>query len=193
MSDLTLEVQHDRETVMALARVQYDATHEIHKLVLVLTAFFSLLIGVRLLPVVPEPVNWFFTIYACAVIAFMDMPPKITGEEICRRFDAMGKGYPCTIFDFENTRMHVTAKGDDGPGEYYEYKHCQRLVEYREDLYYFIRKDAAFIFPKKAIRPGQAESFKQYLEKHTGLQFGYMNRWWNISLWTMIRSQKGKR
>ena len=187
------EVQHSRETVMTLSRTQYAATHEMQRIVQVITAVVCLLLGTHLIGNIAEPFNYLFSLYGCLVFAFLNVPAKSRAEKVIAQVESSGGAYPCTIFEFLGDRIHVTAKGDAGPGEDHLYKDCRRLVESKGDLYYFISQEAAFLFPAPCVGTEQLPALKLYLEEKTGLRFTSLNLWYNVSLRSLFKSRKNIR
>lgn len=196
MSKYTFEVQHSPETISAMSYVQYVATHRLKRVVQVLTAIACLLLGTRLVWNIEPPVCYLFTAYGCFAILFLNLPAKWRAEQIVKRIQAAKAAFPCSIFHFEEgDAFRVTAKGFDGPGETHAYAGCHRLVQYRGDLYYFINRDGAFLFPARSLSAAGIDiaSFKAFLEARTKLRFTRLDRFWNASLRSLLHSFRNTR
>ena len=74
MKPFEIEVQHSAETVSDLTRAQYALSHKTARLIQVVTAVVCLLIGVHAIGSVAEPFNYFFSLYGCLAIVFINVP-----------------------------------------------------------------------------------------------------------------------
>ena len=193
MSGFTIEVQHTPETISAMSYVQYSATHGRKKAVQVLTAAVCLLLGTHLIGDIRAPFHYLFSAYGCFALLFLNLPAKWRAEKIVKGIQASGRGFPCSIFRFEEEGFRVTAKGFDGPGEFYAYSGCHRLVEHRSGRYYFIGPEAAFLFPPQSLSGGQAAVLKAFLEAHTGLRFTRLQQGLNASLRSLLHTRRNTR
>ena len=85
MKPFEIEVQHSAETVSDLARAQYAASHQTARLIQVITAVVCLLIGIRVIGHITEPFNYFFSLYGCLAIVFINVPAKSTADRTGQR------------------------------------------------------------------------------------------------------------
>lgn len=196
MNKYTIKVQHSPATISSMSYVQYVATHKLKNAVQVLTAILCLLLGTRLVWDIQPPVCYLFTAYGCFAILFLNLPAKWRSEKIVKGIQASKRPFPCSIFHFDGEKeFYVTAKGFDGPGETYAFEDCHRLVQYKGDLYYFINRDAAFLFPAQSLDAAGVKpaDFKTYLESRTKLRFTQLDRGWNTSLRSLLHSFKNTR
>ena len=152
MKPFEIEVPHSAETVSDLARAQYAASHQTARLIQVITAVVCLLIGIRVIGHVAEPFNYFFSLYGCLAIVFINVPAKSTADRTVKQIQASGKAFPCSVFVFGEKGFNVRPKGDSGKGENIAYAQCHRLLRYRHATYFFLNEQAAFIFPDHCIK-----------------------------------------
>lgn len=87
----------------------------------------------------------------------------------------------------------MTTKGVKGKGDFYAYGDCHRLLEHRTGLYYFINRQAAFIFPPESLQEVKPDAFKAFLQEHTHLQFTQFQRGWNATLRSILHTRKNTR
>lgn len=193
MTRFTIEVQHSPQTISTLSYVQYAATHGLKRAVQVITAVVCLLIGTRLIGNIQPPFHYLFTAYGCFAILFVNLPAKWRSEQIVKKIEASKRGFPCSIFHFEDDGLRVTAKGFGGSGEAYAYGDCHRLLEYRGGIYYFISRQAAFILPAQSLSAVDSGALKAFLETQTGLRFTRLERGWNASLRSLFHTKKNTR
>ena len=193
MKDITVEVQHTPETISSMYYVQYSATHGLKKAVQVLTAVVCLLLGTNLLGSIRQPVNYLFTAYGCFALLFLNLPAKWRAEKITRGIASSKRGFPCSVFHFDEKGFRVTAKGYGGKGEYHAYQDCHRLLDHRSGLYYFISPQAAFIFPPESLKGIDRAAFKAFLEEKTGLQFTQLQRGLSASLRSLLHTRRNTR
>ena len=193
MSGFTIEVQHTPETISAMSHVQYSATHGLKKAVQVGTATVCLLLGTHLLGDIRAPFHYLFSAYGCFALLFLNLPARWRAEKIVRGIQASGRGFPCSVFQFEEAGFRVTAKGFDGPGDFHAYADCHRLLEHRSGLYYFISPEAAFLFPPQSLQEGRAAELKAFLETRTGLRFTRLQRGLTASLRSLLHTRRNTR
>lgn len=193
MSEFTLEVQHTPETIGAMSYAQYAVANGLKKTVQVITAVVCLLLGTRLIGNIEPPFHYLFSAYGCFAILFLNLPAKWRSEQIVKRIQASGRGFPCSVFRFGEKGFSVTTKGVGGAGDSYAYSDCYRLVEHQGGLYYFIGREAAFLFPQESLRNAPVPDFKAFLESATGLQVTRLARGWNASLRSLLHTMKNTR
>ena len=193
MNDFTFEVQHTSNTITELSNVLYNTKNSKKKVVWVLGSIFCLLLGTNIIGSISEPLNYLFLMLGCFALVFLNAPAKYQAENIIEEFHKKNSPLPCSVFKFQNNRFTVSTKNYESKEDAHLYKDCHRLLMHKDALYYFLSKDAAFMFPISALPSGQIEAFKSYLEKKTGLQFTTMNQWWNVSLRSLFRQKKNTR
>lgn len=193
MSAITVEVQHTPQTISSMSYVQYSSAHGTKNLVQIITAAVCLLLGTQLIGHIKPPFHYLFTAYGCFALLFLNLPAKWRTEKIVKGIQAAGHGFPCSIFHFEEEGLRVIAKGFSGPGEFYAYKDCRRLLEHRTGLYYFISPEAAFFFPTECLSGNQYVELKAFLSSHTGLEFTQLALSWNTSLRSLLRIRRNTR
>ena len=93
MKPFEIEVQHSAETVSDLTRAQYALSHKTARLIQVVTAVVCLLIGVHAIGSVVEPFNYFFSLYGCLAIVFINVPASSLAE--FQAFLSSRTGKPC--------------------------------------------------------------------------------------------------
>ncbi len=190
MSDFTVEVQHSPDTILALSKVIYSIQNTKKRAVMVISAIVCLLLGSRLIGNIAEPFNYLFSLYGCFSLVFMNFPAKYRGETIINNLRKGNKPFPCSVFQFQKDCFTVNTKNYESNKEKYQYKDCHRLIIGKDALYYFLNREAAFIFPISCLPEGQVEAFKTYLEEKTGLRFTVMNHWWNATLKSLFNRKK---
>ena len=109
MKPFEIEVQHSAETVSDLARAQYAASHQTARLIQVITAVVCLLIGIRVIGHITEPFNYFFSLYGCLAIVFINVPAKSTADRTVKQIQASGKAFPCSVFVFATAERAKTS------------------------------------------------------------------------------------
>lgn len=191
MSEFTVEVQHTPQTIGAMSYVQYAVANGLRRAVQVITAAVCLLLGTHLIGNIKPPFHYLFSAYGCFAILFLNLPAKWRSEQIVKRIQASGRGFPCSVFRFGEDGFWVTTKGVGGAGDHYAYGDCYRLVMHRDGLYYFISKEAAFLFPAESLR--QAPDLKAFLESATGLQCTRLERGWSVSLRSLLHTLRNTR
>ena len=94
MKPFEIEVQHSAETVSDLTRAQYALSHKTARLIQVVTAVVCLLIGVHAIGSVAEPFNYFFSLYGCLAIVFINVPPAVWLGVLWSRFKKAENLFP---------------------------------------------------------------------------------------------------
>lgn len=192
MADMTLRIQHSKNTITQLSYTQYSVTYAKRKLVIILMAVICLLLGTRLIGSIQSPYHYLFSLYGCFSIVFLNFPAKRRAEKIIIQIERSSCGYPCSIFEWGDKEFSVTSDNEKAVKEYYKYCDCHKLVEYKNAYYYFINRHAAFIFPFDQIIE-QKQTLKNLLEKKTNLSFQPLHAWWNISLHSLRHAIKNTR
>ena len=182
MNPLKIEVQHSADTVLALTRAQYAVSHRTARLIQVITAIVSLLIGIHFIGNVKEPFSYLFIIYGCFSIVFLNVPSNSMANKVIQRIQSAGQPYPCSVFTFYEKDFSVKAKGPSGKIEHYNYQNCYRLLAYRHATFYFLNKQAAFIFPDDCLREISVSHFHEYLAQKTGKPCQILYPWLLASL-----------
>lgn len=190
MKPFEIEVPHSTETVSDLTRAQYAASHQTARLIQVITAVVCLLIGIRVIGHVAEPFNYFFSLYGCLAIVFINVPAKSTADRTVKQIQASGKAFPCSVFVFGEKGFNVRPKGDSGKGENIAYAQCHRLLRYRHATYFFLNEQAAFIFPDHCIKGQSPDAFQAFLSLRTGKPCRTLYPWLTASLRSIIKEKK---
>ena len=112
MKPFEIEVQHSAETVSDLTRAQYALSHKTARLIQVVTAVVCLLIGVHAIGSVAEPFNYFFSLYGCLAIVFINVPASSLAGRVVEQIQKSGKPFPCSVFVFGEKDFNVRPKGD---------------------------------------------------------------------------------
>ena len=97
MKPFEIEVQHSAETVSDLTRAQYALSHKTARLIQVVTAVVCLLIGVHAIGSVAEPFNYFFSLYGCLAIVFINVPASSLAGRVVEQIQKSGKPFPCSV------------------------------------------------------------------------------------------------
>lgn len=189
MKPLKIEVQHSAETVLALTRAQYAVSHKAARVVQVITAIVSLLVGIHFIGNVKEPFNYLFIIYGCFSIVFLNVPANSMANKVIQRIQATGQPYPCSVFTFCENGFSVKAKGPSGKIEQYNYRNCYRLLTYRHATFYFLNEQAAFIFPDDCLGNLTVHNFHEFLSQKTEKPCQIMYPWILASLRSVVKKK----
>ena len=192
MNPLKIEVQHSADTVFALTRAQYAVSRRTARLIQVITAIVSLLIGIHFIGNVKEPFSYLFIIYGCFSIVFLNVPSNSMANKVIQKIQASGQSYPCSVFTFYEKGFSVKAKGPSGKIEQYNYRNCYRLLTYRHATFYFLNKQAAFIFPDKCLSGISVSHFHKFLSEKTGKPCQILYPWLLASLHPVSAKKKQK-
>lgn len=192
MKPFIVEVQHSESTVYALIRAQYSVSHKTARIIQVISAIISILIGVNFIGHVKQPINYLFILYGCFSVVFINVPVKSMAQKVVHQIKDSGHKYPCSVFTFNNDGFAVKAKGPLGKTECYEYKKCERLLSYRHATYYFINKEAAFIFPDQCITGMSVKEFQNFLSGKTEKPCRTLYPWLTASVWSAFKRIKKK-
>ena len=111
MKPFEIEVQHSAETVSDLTRAQYALSHKTARLIQVVTAVVCLLIGVHAIGSVAEPFNYFFSLYGCLAIVFINVPASSLAGRVVEQIQKSGKPFPCSVFVFGEKDFNVRPTG----------------------------------------------------------------------------------
>ena len=190
MKPFEIEVQHSAETVSDLTRAQYALSHKTARLIQVVIAVVCLLIGVHAIGSVAEPFNYFFLLYGCLAIVFINVPASSLAGRVVEQIQKSGKPFPCSVFVFGEKDFNVRPKGDGGKGETIAYAKCRHLLRYRHATYFFLNEQAAFIFPDGCIKGQSPAEFQAFLSSRTGKPCQTLYPWLSASLWSIIRQKK---
>lgn len=190
MKPFEIEVQHSAETVSDLTRAQYALSHK--------TALPDSGCHRRRLPAdrrarhrsVAEPFNYFFSLYGCLAIVFINVPASSLAGRVVEQIQKSGKPFPCSVFVFGEKDFNVRPKGDSGKGETIAYAKCRHLLRYRHATYFFLNEQAAFIFPDGCIKGQSPAEFQAFLSSRTGKPCQTLYPWLSASLWSIIRQKK---
>ena len=178
MKPFEIEVQHSAETVSDLTRAQYALSHKTARLIQVVTAVVCLLIGVHAIGSVAEPFNYFFLLYGCLAIVFINVPASSLAGRVVEQIQKSGKPFPCSVFVFGEK------------GETIAYAKCRHLLRYRHATYFFLNEQAAFIFPDGCIKGQSPAEFQAFLSSRTRKPCQTLYPWLSASLWSIIRQKK---
>ena len=154
------------------------------------TAVVCLLIGVHAIGSVAEPFNYFFSLYGCLAIVFINVPASSLAGRVVDQIQKSGKPFPCSVFVFGEKDFNVRPKGDGGKGETIAYAKCRHLLRYRHATYFFLNEQAAFIFPDGCIKGQSPAEFQAFLSSRTGKPCQTLYPWLSASLWSVIRQKK---
>ena len=149
-----------------------------------------LLIGVHAIGSVAEPFNYFFSLYGCLAIVFINVPASSLAGRVVEQIQKSGKPFPCSVFVFGEKDFNVRPKGDGGKGETIAYAKCRHLLRYRHATYFFLNEQAAFIFPDGCIKGQSPAEFQAFLSSRTGKPCQTLYPWLSASLWSIIRQKK---
>ena len=190
MHPLKIEVQHSADTVFALTRAQYAVSRRTARLIQVITAIVSLLIGIHFIGNVREPFSYLFIIYGCFSIVFLNVPSKSMANRVIQKIQTSGQSYPCSVFTFYEKGFSVKAKGPSGKIEQYNYRNCYHLLTYRHATFYFLNKQAAFIFPDECLQGISVSHFHEFLTQKTGKPCQILYPWLLASFHYKVKKKK---
>lgn len=111
MKPFEIEVQHSAETVSDLTRAQYALSHKTARLIQVVTAVVCLLIGVHAIGSVAEPFNYFFSLYGCLAIVFINVPASSLAGRVVEQIQKSGKPFPCSGFRLRRKGLQRPSQG----------------------------------------------------------------------------------
>lgn len=106
MKPFEIEVQHSAETVSDLTRAQYALSHKTARLIQVVTAVVCLLIGVHAIGSVAEPFNYFFSLYGCLAIVFINVPASSLAGRVVEQIQKSGKTF--SLFGFSSSAKRTS-------------------------------------------------------------------------------------
>ena len=110
MKPFEIEVQHSAETVSDLTRAQYALSHKTARLIQVVTAVVCLLIGVHAIGSVAEPFNYFFSLYGCLAIVFINVPASSLAGRVVEQIQKSGKPFPSSAKRTSTSVPRATAE-----------------------------------------------------------------------------------
>ena len=181
---------HSAETVSDLTRAQYAASHQTARLIQVITAVVCLLIGIRVIGHVAEPFNYFFSLYGCLAIVFINVPAKSTADRTVKQIQASGKAFPCSVFVFGERASTFAprataerAKTSPMPNAIGCFVIVMRPI-------FFLNEQAAFIFPDHCIKGQSPDAFQAFLSLRTGKPCRTLYPWLTASLRSIIKEKK---
>ncbi|MFQ9447437.1 MAG: hypothetical protein ACLR4A_08860 [Christensenellales bacterium] len=189
MKPFEIEVQHSAETVSDLTRAQYALSHKTARLIQVVTAVVCLLIGVHAIGSVAEPFNYFFSLYGCLAIVFINVPASSLAGRVVEQIQKAENLFP--------VRFSSSAKGLQRPSQGRRRKgRNHRLCQVPpsaalppRDLF-LLNEQAAFIFPDGCIKGQSPAEFQAFLSSRTGKPCQTLYPWLSASLWSIIRQRK---
>ena len=172
-------MQHDEETLVALAHMQYDlfcTRNRIARSVLtVLLIVIAVLYGGG---------SWWSLLiiaYACYLITSTYASSNRTAHRLADQITASGLPFPASEFSFYADAMHIV---DLPKREREDSMAYASMLQLGEDFkYYYIFRDqfGGYMIPKAALGSGEDE-FRRFLEEKTGKSF--------IRRWTPLRRLK---
>lgn len=192
-SPLQISVPYSRQLISKLSAVQEHISGRKRRLVTIITSIICVLIGIRFIGNISAPYNTFFTLYGCLALAFMSVPAKWRAEKICSMIEKSGRGYPCSVFEFQDGCFLANTKGNTGKPVENSYAKCHKLIETDYAFYYFINPEAAFPIPFADIPEGKKDALKSFLEEKTHLSFIPYCPLWRFSLQRLLFERKNTR
>lgn len=123
MKPFEIEVQHSAETVSDLTRAQYALSHKTARLIQVVTAVVCLLIGVHAIGSVAEPFNYFFSLYGCLAIVFINVPASSLAGRVVEQIQKSGKTFSLFGFRLRRKRLQRPSQGRQRKGR--NHRLCQ--------------------------------------------------------------------
>lgn len=174
----TAEMQHTKESIHQLSKIQYHAFR----------------FGVRLLwtgcgvasvwgAVNAEDQFLFYLLMFAGIwlLLNLELPAKHRADKIIK---AANGELPHTQYRFEEAQIHISSKDYS---KSISYKQLYALLEDQSYYYLFVNRNAGFVVDKKHISPEEPDGLKDFLQKKSGLKFHKP-----APLWAIVQSFAGK-
>lgn len=170
----TAEIQHSRETIHRLSRVQYNQFR-------LGTKFFWGAISIAtLLGAAFNSENkmlFYMLLFAgCWLISNADLSAKHLADKIV---EAAKGDLPHSEYHFQEHSLRVISGDYDTTLPYQE---LFALVEDKEYFYLFINRNAGYMVPKQSLEPSNLADFRTALQKASGQKFRKPTTFFNMSL-----------
>lgn len=170
----TAEIQHNRETIHQLSRVQYSQFR-------LGTKFFWGIISIAtLLGAAYNAENkmlfYMLLFVGCWLISNSDLPAKHLADKI---LEAAKGDLPHSTYLFREHTLRIISGDYDTT---LPYKELFALVEDKEYFYLFINRNAGYMVPKQSLEPADPAQFRSELQQESGLKFRKPTTFFNMSL-----------
>ena len=168
MTYFEVKMQHDEDTLEAMAHMQYDLFCKSNRIVRSLLS-----VGFILLGVVNYEAWWGILViaYGCYLTTSTYASANHTAHKLARQIKESGMPFPCSRFVFQDNAMHIISLPEERElNEPLAYKNVYRMGQ--DFRYYYIFRDqyGGYMIPRDKLGERQLE-FRDFMEKKTGQIF----------------------
>lgn len=163
-----VEMRHDRKTLAALSRMQYDLFCGRNR-----GARGALSLLLMLIAVLYGGGSWWSLLliaYACYLTTSTYASSDRTARRIADQLEAAGMPLPMSRYVFEEKKMRVFSLTDGEEMDPLLYSETARLGEDYDAFYLFRNQYGGYRVPKAALGQREGE-FRRFVQTKTGLAF----------------------
>ena len=168
MPAFEVEMRHDRQTLVALAHMQYDLFCGRNRTV---RGFLSATL--ILIAVLYGGGSWWSLLliaYACYLTTSTYAASNRTAHKIADQLEQAGQPLPASRYSFEKSSMHITDLNSGEALDSLPYGEVVGLGEDRDAFYLFRSQYGGYRIPKEALGEREGE-FRSFVENKTGKLF----------------------
>ena len=166
MATYRVKMQHSEESLIMLARKQYDVFSQKNKFIRTLITCVAIFVGVINFE------QWWgmlLTAYGCFMSTSTYAQANYTARKLAKQIRERGMSFPASEYIFRKNYMEIIILPirEDEENEQLKYKDLVRIAEDREYFYLFPNEYGGYMIPKDQLN-GQVDAFRDFMEKATG-------------------------
>lgn len=167
MKQFEIKMQHDEDTLVSLAHMQYDLFCTGNRVVRSIIAVIFIYIGVV------NYIKWWGILviaYGCYLLTSTYSSSNHTAHKIAKTIKDSGMPFPCSRYVFESSAMRVISLPDGEELEPLPYSDVRKLgMDFK---YYYIFRDekGGYMIPREALGENE-KSFRSFVEDKVGQLF----------------------
>lgn len=168
MAEFEIKMQHDEDTLEAMAHMQYDLFCKSNRIVRSLMS-----VGLILLGVVNHEAWWGILViaYGCYLTTSTYASANHTAHKLAAQIKESGMPFPASRFVFKNEAMHIISLPEEKElNEPLLYKNVYRMGQDFKYFYIFRDQYGGYMIPREQLGDSQYD-FRDFMEKKTGQVF----------------------
>lgn len=168
MAKFEVSMQHDEDTLEAMAHMQYDLFCKSNRIVRTLMS-----VGLCLLGVINYSSWWGILViaYGCYLATSAYSSANHTAHKLAQRIKESGMPFPHSRFLFEKEAMHIISLPEEEEvNDPLPYGNVYRLGQDFRYFYIFRDRYGGYMIPREKLGDRQSE-FRNFMEQKTGQVF----------------------
>ena len=163
MEKYTARINHNEDTIKAMARAQYESFRS--------KSYYYVFIGALILLAaaifwknIPQGLQILFIAVGCFSLVGLGSPPRRLADQVIKNLNGR---FPKMGYVFSGDSVQLTGADADAS---LKYKDILLLVEDAKYLYIFIQNKSAYMLERSSVKP-DVKDFKAFMVRKTGLDW----------------------